>query len=66
MFLKFIDKHFANSPELKMLFNRNKLKVIYGCTRSIEKIMVNHKKKWSYVITKNPVDVTAESKRNAL
>lgn len=40
LFLKFIDKHSTNSPEMKKLFNRNNLKV-----GSIEKIIVKHNKK---------------------
>lgn len=41
MFIKFIDKNFANLLLLKRLFNRNNVNVSHSCTNSIEKIMTN-------------------------
>ena len=44
-FLKLVDKHFGNEGNiLKKIFNRNKIKVSYGCTKNIDQIIKSHNK----------------------
>ena len=44
-FLQVIDKHFHRSSKLHKIFNRNKVKVSYSCTRNFEQIIKRYNKK---------------------
>ena len=45
MFLNLLDKHFHKEHKLNKIFNRNSAKSTYGCTRNIEPIIKNHKRR---------------------
>ena len=45
IFLKLVDKHFPRNHKFRKLFNRNNIKVSYGCMRNLESIVNSHNKK---------------------
>ena len=45
LFLKLIDKHFPQDHKFRKLFNRNNVKVSYGCMQNIGGIINSHNKK---------------------
>ena len=60
MFLNLLDKHFHKEHKLNKIFNRNSVKVSYGCTRNIEHIIENHNRK----ITESYIEKSAETSCN--
>ena len=44
-FLKLLDKYFPQQHKLHKIFNKNKLKVSYSCTKNIKSIINSHNKK---------------------
>ena len=44
-FLKLIDKHFPRNHKFRKLFNRNNIKVSYGCMRNVGSIINSHNQK---------------------
>ena len=43
-FSNLLDKHFSQNHHLQKIFNRNSVKVNYGCTTSMKTVINNHKK----------------------
>ena len=44
-FLRLLDKHFPRTNKLYKIFNRNNVKVSYGCTKYMSQILKSHNKK---------------------
>ena len=56
-FLQLLDKHFPPGHKLHKIFNRNNVKVSYGCTPSAASIINSHNKK---ILENQPSNTTAE------
>ena len=52
-FLRLVDKHFPPNNKLHKIFDRNKVKVSYSCTRNISQIIKSHNSQLTQV-TKTP------------
>ena len=50
LFLQLLDKHFPRTHKLHKIFNRNTVKVSYGCTNNVSQIIKSHNNK---VLNKN-------------
>ena len=56
-FLQLLDKHFPPGHKLHKIFNRNNVKVSYGCTPNAASIINSHNKK---ILENQPSNMTAE------